>query len=286
MNAFLKTVTKLLYCIGVIICLHFMRRIIVAERFVVPSFSMAPTLVPGDHIWVNKLLMGARIYKSFDFEHDRKLKCFRIPGIRDIRVGDLIVFNYPYGYDNLTKIEFKINYVYCKRVVGCPGDRIGVVDAHCWNDSYNKPIGIVSNQEFLRWMNDSILRQMGSFTTIPYNPELKWNVKNMGPIVVPKKGMTILIDDTNIDVYRQVIKYESGIVPDGEFEYTFKQNWYWGMGDNSAFSYDSRFWGFIPEDFIIGIVGGKKVRNNPYQTYQLEQNDDHSDGQIQLSEKK
>jgi type IV secretory pathway protease TraF len=48
--------------------------------------------------------------------------------------------------------------------------------------------------------------------------------------------------------------------------HTFLNNYYFALGDNSLESNDSRYWGFIPEDFIIGIVGGRRVKNNPNQT--------------------
>lgn len=52
--------------------LHLLRRAFVADRFVIPSESMEPTLVPGDAVWVNKLLMGARIYTDFHFDKKRR----------------------------------------------------------------------------------------------------------------------------------------------------------------------------------------------------------------------
>ena len=69
----------------IVVVLHFSRRIFIAESFKVPSDSMRPTLVPGDKIWVNKLLYGARIYTSFNFDDHAPLKCFRMPGLREIR---------------------------------------------------------------------------------------------------------------------------------------------------------------------------------------------------------
>lgn len=59
---------KILICVFVLGAAHYCRRIILAERFRIPTESMNPTLVPGDKVWVNKLLYGARIYKSFNFE--------------------------------------------------------------------------------------------------------------------------------------------------------------------------------------------------------------------------
>ena len=62
--------------------LYLLRRAFVADKFIIPSESMSPTLVPGDEVWVNKLLMGARIYTDFHF--DKKggpLRCFRTRGL-------------------------------------------------------------------------------------------------------------------------------------------------------------------------------------------------------------
>ncbi|MBO5546853.1 MAG: S26 family signal peptidase [Bacteroidales bacterium] len=92
------------------------------DRFVIKGESMEPTLHTGEGVWVNKLLMGARIYTKFDFEDSRELHCFRMPGLRKLRVGDVAVFNYPYGRGGDT-IAFKINYVYCKRCWGRRGTR-------------------------------------------------------------------------------------------------------------------------------------------------------------------
>ena len=225
---------------------------------------MAPTLVSGDKVWVNKMLFGGRIYKSFSFEDHAPLKSFRTPGLRNIRVGDVICFNYPHGYDD-EKIEFKINYVFCKRVLGTPGDRIGAVDGHYWNDKILKPIGVLSEQEKLRWTFDGLFMMINKYDVLNQN-HLGWNIKNWGPLFVPSEGMTIILDDNNRELYRQVIEFETGLkLLNSMSSYTFNDNYYFAVGDNAANSNDSRYWGFIPEEFIIGIVGGKKVRNNPNQ---------------------
>lgn len=242
--------------------LHFGRRIFIAERFIIPSESMSPTLVPGDKVWVNKLLYGARIYKSFDFEDHAPLKCFRMPGLRKIRSGDVICFNYPLGYDKWTKIEFKINYVYCKRVVGTPGDTIGIKDGVTWNSNYNGIIGVQDNQLAIQNTPDSILWRTKFMATMPFTRPM-WTMKNFGPLYVPEKGVTIELDSVGRAIYGPVIEYESGSWPDDEVcSHTFRHDYYFAFGDNCLDSNDSRYWGFIPEDFIIGIVGGRKVRNS------------------------
>lgn len=128
----------------------------------------------------------------------------------------------------------------------------------------------LAEAEVLRKTNDfdSLIRNINtqkSYNTqfFPNDVRYNWNEDNFGPIVLPKAGVTVNLTSVNIALYKKIIRdYENKdlVIKNNQFaidgktatSYTFEKDYFWMMGDNRHRSEDSRFWGFVPDDHIVG----------------------------------
>lgn len=116
---------------------------------------------------------------------------------------------------------------------------------------------------FIDWAPAESSFKQGIWALFPNHPDYSWSVDNFGPLKIPAKGMTIELNMDNLPLYRRAIEaYEENElkVKDGKIlingtessSYTFTLDYYWMMGDNRHRSQDSRYFGFVPEDHVVG----------------------------------
>ena len=316
------------------------------QSFKIPSSSMESSLYTGDHLFVSKLTYGARMPQTpltVPFTHNVMFgkesystkiqwKYRRLPGFRDVRKGDYVVFGFPngdtvlrrspaedyhalerfYGSEQIRNLgpvvvrpmDKKDHYV--KRCVAVAGDTLEVRNGFVWvngeqqevypgvqlsyvvktngnklNAKTIQKLGL--NIEELYYSNAlpgypampltaemlSAVKELPGVVSVEPNLELEadyreifpftedtgWTRDFFGPLWIPKAGETVRLTMENLPLYERIISvYEGASVQEAlqAGEYTFKQDYYFMMGDNRHNSLDSRYWGFVPEDHIVG----------------------------------
>ncbi len=220
----------------------------------IPSASMENTLLVGDFILVNKSVYELTTPKTFPLT-DIPIPSINILPFGRPKHGDVIVFKFP-GYGNEIVPRENVNYI--KRVIGLPGDTVAVINKKVYVNGKFVPLPAHAK------LDTSVIQKSGRRDERIFPRNKKWNGDNYGPIVIPKKGMTIPLNFSNLDEWEIIIDREFGRktvgVAGSEIDingmpvssYTFKRNYYFVMGDNRDDSMDSRYWGFVPKESIIG----------------------------------
>lgn len=259
-NLNLRNILSLTLCVETLLlavaALYFLGRVLICDSFTIRGSSMEPTFHNGQKVRVFKPLIGPRIYTSFDFDDGRPLESIRLKGFRRLRPGDIAVFNSPEG-QGAGRIGFRLNYVYAKRCLGIAGDTILIKDGRYFCSGCTGHVVPESSERLLQSVPDSILASTSCLAAGFFAGESdRWTIKNMGPVVIPFKGMKIALDSLNVARYSMVMEYETGSIPSpsvGE-SYVFLQDYCFFVGDNTPDSRDSRYFGFVPEDYVIGVV--------------------------------
>lgn len=224
----------------------------VVEAFRIPSGSMANTLIEGDFLFVNKFIYGIKSPRYIPFTNI-KIPRLHLPPFRHPRIGDVIVFVYPGDRDEVKPREIQS---YIKRCMAVAGDTVEVVSKAVYVNGRQ-----LANPEHIR------LEPINSGPRGVPNPRIfprgaPFNEDNYGPIRVPKVGDVIELTPENLDAWKVFIEREGhtverqgrDILIDGRSAtgYRVEQNYLFALGDNRDNSLDSRFWGFLPEENIVG----------------------------------
>jgi signal peptidase I len=236
----------------VLVSFFFLNSFVLAS-FEVPTGSMENEIMAGDFLFVNKFIYGGTTPRTIPFTNTR-LPWFRVPAFRHVGRGDVIVFEFPGQRDEVQSPEFMF---YLKRAIGLSGDTVQVINRVVHVNG--KPAPIPRNMKF----NNFHMMSPGLADPRIFPKGAPYNEDNWGPVIIPFRGQVIPLSAENLERWTTFIAREghklqiderNHLLVDGReaSSYTVERNYMFGMGDNRDNSLDGRFWGFIPEENIVG----------------------------------
>jgi signal peptidase I len=235
--------------LGAIIVVMILNGLAIAS-FVVPTPSMENTVMTGDFLFVDKFRFGPTTPQLIPFVNV-PLPFYKFPGIKKPQKGDVIVFIFPGNRDEVKSSEFQY---YLKRCVAEAGDTLQVIDNKLYVNGKYFPLSKDGKYD------STVIDPIDKWRTFPYGRN--YTHSNYGPIVIPKKGDVIHLNQQNLAEWFIFISREghkittSGqdIIIDDKVttSYTVEKDYVFGMGDNRDHSLDSRYWGYIPVDNVVG----------------------------------
>jgi signal peptidase I len=244
---------RLLKILVLVLILALVLKAFIVDAFKIPTGSMKNTLLEGDYLLVNKSAYSISTPHQIPFL-EKRLSRTELISTGKPEFNDVIAFEIPADYYDPDSDEYSI---LIKRIIGLPGDTIEIKDQILYinHKKYRTPSYIKLN------LNETPIENVNK-DLFPYNN--KWSLENYGPIIVPKKGMKVELNPKNIlmwqnaintDYGRKVISVEGTVINlynQAIRDYVFEKDYYFVLGDNRKNSIDSRYFGYIPEEWIIG----------------------------------
>lgn len=246
----LKKILKYLFLLFIIVLIL---KAFVIDALKIPSGSMKDTLLEGDCILVNKIAYTVSTPDQIPFL-DKRLNRAELFSMGKPSQNDVIAFEIPSEFYNPSSENYS---VMVKRIIGLPGDTLEIKDKEVFING-NK----LRNPLFLHINLSEPASENADEKLFPFDK--KWTIDNYGPVIIPRKGMTVELNPKNISLWENAINIDFGekvMSAEGTVinlkgkplrEYTFEKNYYFVLGDNRENSLDSRYFGYIPEEWIIG----------------------------------
>ena len=217
-----------------VILLVLVLRSFIIEPFQIPSNSMMPTLLTGDFILVNKFVYGVRL----------PVTNTKIMNTGKPKYGDILVFRYP----NYEKSKEKKGLDYIKRVIGTPGDRVVYKNDQLWvnnqlviNEILPNYIGVESGIKMTGFKH-----QKTNLNDTTYNILLAPNTNSKFFDQCSNHIQDAIKTNPVLEFYPRTNHCSS------HYQEVIPKGYYLVMGDNRSRSSDGRFWGYVPEDYILG----------------------------------
>ncbi len=244
---------RLLKILVLVIIIILILKSFIVDAFKIPTGSMKDTLLEGDFILVNKAAYAISTPHQIPF-WGKRFESTELISTGKPEFNDVIAFEIPANYYDLEADEYT---VLVKRIIGLPGDTVEIINQELFinHKKYRTPSYIKLN------LDESSIEKVNK-DLFPYNN--KWSLENYGEIVIPKKGMTIELNPKNIlqwqnaintDFGKKIVSVEGTVININNQplrKYTFEKDYYFVLGDNRKNSIDSRYFGYIPQEWIIG----------------------------------
>jgi len=254
MGNFFKKLLKFFKIAFLVVIIALIIKAFAIDAFQIPSTSMENTLQPGDFIFANKFAYEIATPREIPIAnlHIPQYKLFEVG---KPQINDIVIFEFPQGFEN---DPIRSGSKYVKRLIAGPHDTLKITNGEIFvNGAAIKlpsTYKIPNYGEEKDWTQDEVI----------YPPGATWNRDSYGPIIIPAKGDTIMIAPENFERWQSVIVMDHGersllsegtiVTLDGKaiFEYVLKQDHYFVIGDNFEESMDSRNFGFITDNMIVG----------------------------------